>query len=353
MDTYLLKCQEHDSPAVQDFVLKNNGTIVYSSPILPIISVSIDDFVKQQIEREFNLEYIIKDPVGKLQDVEGNVTSITKNNTLNIVPSLNFSKLRNSNYIGWGATVGVIDSGVSESWVSEQYDFTGYGTTPHHDHGTKVANIIKSVAQGAKINSYKVTQDGRVSGTHFFQAVDAAIQKVDILNLSLGFDTTCSPDQLCPFCEYVNYYTQNEGKLFIVAAGNHGLENSVQCPGRAQDAITVGAIKGYANELADYSSRGVPGIKKPNILTSGTIYFNHEQCEGTSFATPVITGVCTTVFPKLSKDIAKTKSFLYESAIDIGLPEHHQGFGLFDLDKFMEVLLDGEINDTSKGQEQN
>ncbi|MEY8345883.1 S8 family peptidase [Niallia circulans] len=352
MEQYILKYKE-DSTLIKKFITENGGEIVYNSPILPILSIKVEEYVKKILEESFSLHYIIDEPTGNLQDIEGNLTSIPKSNNLVIKPSLNFSKLRNSNFTGWGTTVAVLDSGVNENWITEQIDITGFGTTPNIDHGTKVANIVKNIAPGARIISYKVCQDMQVSGTNVLQAIDMASQKVDILNLSLGFDLNCTPDRLCPLCESVNYYTQNENKLFIVAAGNHGRENSIQCPGKSQDAITVGAIKEFQNELASYSSIGVPGVKKPNILTSGTIYFNQRHSSGTSFATPIITGISAAIYSYLSKSISKTKDSLYTSTNDIGLPDHHQGFGLFDLDKLLEVLLNDKTNDKSKGQEQN
>ncbi|OZI12181.1 hypothetical protein CEW92_06770 [Bacillaceae bacterium SAS-127] len=353
METYLLKYKELDVLSlIENTIERNGGFIVYSSPVFPIMGVSINKETKIEIEETFDLEYIIKDPDGQLQNLDGTITS-TKKNHLQIVPSLNFQELRNSNYVGWTTTVAVLDSGINESWVSEHTDLTGYGSTAVFDHGTKVANIIKAAAPGARILSYKVCQHEKVKGTAVLSAIDQAVTKADIINLSIGFDVDCKPDHLCPFCEYVNYYTQNSGKLFVVAAGNKGKEDSIQCPGKSQEAITVAAIKPYSQALADYSSRGVPGIKKPNILTSGTIYFNQVMDEGTSFSTPAITGVCASFFPYVSKNVSEMKSRLYSSAIDIGLPEHHQGFGLLDLEKLLEVFKNDQSDDQSKGQKQN
>lgn len=348
---YLLKHNLGENSIISDFISSNGGTIEYSSPVLPIMGVKIADNIKEKLENQFDLEYIIEEPVGTLQETEGSISSIPKN-TLTIVPSLRFNELRNSNVncTGWGTTVAVLDSGINESWVAEHHDYTGYGSAAVFDHGTKVANIIKGAAPGSRILSFKICQDNRVPATNFLNALDLAISKAHILNLSIGFDTPCSPDRPCGICETVNYYAQNNGNLFVVAAGNHGTENSIQCPGKSQEAITVGSIKPYSKELASYSSRGVAGIKKPNILSSGTIYFNQELDEGTSFSTPIIAGVSAALFAKLAHSAPKMKSILYSATIDLGLPEHHQGFGLLDLDKTLEVYLNDQSNDQSKGQ---
>ncbi|MBT2650029.1 S8 family serine peptidase [Bacillus sp. ISL-34] len=352
METYLLECEPSDRGLINNFVENNGGSIVYFSPVLPIIGIKVIDEIKCEIERTFNLKYIMENPVGVLQDIEGTISSVPQND-IQIVPGLNFSLLRNSNLTGWGTTVAVLDSGVDETWVIEHQDFTGFGSTTLINHGTKVANIIRKAAPGAMIASFKVTQDGYIKATDVLQAIDAAVKKADIINMSMGFDVPCTAENPCVMCQYVNHYTQNEGKLFIVAAGNKGTgESTIQCPGNSQEAVTVGSIKPYSMEIADFSSRGVPGIKKPNILSSGTIYFNHIPDHGTSYSTPVISGVCATFFPFLTKGVSEMKSYLYSSTRNIGLPEHHQGFGLLDLEKLLEVFMNAQNYDTSKGQEQ-
>ncbi|MGE7604225.1 S8 family peptidase [Peribacillus sp. NPDC097675] len=361
LKTYLLKHKEPNDSLILDYVQKNGGRCVYSSPILPIMGITITNELKEKIESYFELDYIMEDPVGRLQDVEGTVNSVQRNtNNLQIVPRIDFQSLTKDNLTGWGTTVAVLDSGiVNEKWVVEHHDFTAFGSTPFIDHGTKVASIIRLAAPGSKIISFKVSQDGYVSGTNVLKAIDLAVTKADIINMSIGFNssvTKCTESNPCTFCEYVNYYTQNSDKLFVVAAGNRGEENKkenlVQCPGNSQEAITVGAIKPHVEQLADYSSPGVAGMKKPNILTSGTIYFNQMLDYGTSFSTPIITGVCATLFSKLQNSIPDTKSYLYSATIDIGLPEHQQGFGLFNLEKLLEVFINDQSNDQSEGQEQ-
>lgn len=353
MKEYTIKCELKDKESLTTYIKSRGGNIVYFSPVLPILGAELSEDVKFDVEEKFNLTYIMESPNGQLQEIKGSLSELPKSPVI-LMPGLNSKGLRNINKLGWGTTVAVLDSGVSESWISEHVDYTGFGSMPAIDHGTKVANIIKQFAPGSKILSYKVCQGKDVSFFNVMKAIDDAVIKADIINISIGFKLSCSLQNPCSLCEAVNYYTVNSGKLFVVAAGNVGKENSIECPGNAQESITVGSVNHDSFELAPYSSRGVPGIKKPNIITTGTIYYTEGPMQGisngTSFSTPIVSGVCASLFHELDKNISKTKAYLYNTAKDLGLPEHHQGFGLLDLNYLLEVLQNDQGNSKSEGQ---
>jgi subtilisin family serine protease len=353
MGVFFLKYIEHDKESILNKIKEFKGKVVYTSKHLPIIGVSIRDELKNILLSSFDFVSVHDCPEdGQLLDVEGSIASRHRNR-LTIVPPIPFQALRKYNHTGWGVTVAILDSGIDEDWVSEHYDLTGYGSTPYIMHGTKVANIVKQAAPGSKILSYKVCHDSSVNYLNVLKAVDMAVQKADVINMSLGFTIdSCKPTTPCPLCETINYYSQNMGKVFVAAAGNLGKENSIQCPGNSQEAVTVGSVKQHSLELADYSSRGTPGVKKPNIITSGSIYFNQEYEDGTSFSTPILTGVISALLPSMNKDSSLVKSYVYKTAKDIGLPEHHQGFGLLDLNKLLEVISNDQSISKSAGQEQ-
>lgn len=93
-----------------------------------------------------------------------------------------------------------------------------------------------------------------------------------------------------------------------------------------------------------------PRNKKPNILTAGSIYYNGEYSEGTSYSTPIVTGVLAAVKSRKPLSSSQMKDLLYSTADDIDQPFHHQGFGLMNLDRIMEVISDGENNSQIEGQ---
>lgn len=178
--------------------------------------------------------------------------------------------------------------------------------------------------------------------------------KADVINLSLGFSIAQCDGNKCPLCQHINAYTQMNGILFVSAAGNRCNENTIDCPGKAHEGITVGAVNQSSNQVAAYCSKGVPGVRKPNILTSGSIYFNQEYDEGTSFAAPIVSGVCAAVLSGVAgMNHVDMKNLLYNNATDIKQPTHHQGFGTMNLEKMLEVLSNATDNRQNSGQGQN
>ncbi|RIJ64067.1 S8 family serine peptidase [Rummeliibacillus sp. POC4] len=355
MKTYIVKYRDPDKEQIIQLINSYGGTVEYMSPVLPILYANVNEEVKAKLEETFNLYYITEEVEGSLQEVEGSLASLNLPN-ISMTPAVSTQPLRNLQAMGWGVTIAVLDSGVNEDWISEKYDFTGYGVVPEISHGTTVASIIKHYSPGSIINSYKICQTEKIKSGDLLMALDAAVSKSDVINMSLGFTIpTCTKDNPCHICETVNFYAENAGKVFVSAAGNIGLEHSIQCPGNAVESITVGAIDATnTSQLADYSSKGTPGIKKPNILTSGMVKYNNDFfATGTSFATPLISGVIGAIFPMLNKNSSITKSYLYSTSTDLGMPEHHQGFGLLNLYKLVEVLRNEQSNIKGQGQKTN
>ncbi len=115
-----------------------------------------------------------------------------------------------------------------------------------------------------------------------------------------------------------------------------GWGSRVACPGAAEKAITVGSID-PDGKLAINSGKGLPGFNKPNLLAPGTGTIGNKHFSGTSFATPIITGVLASLFS--AKDIDKSKiiTCLYQTCQSMGIDKHQQGFGVINLEKLMEV----------------
>ncbi|MBL8298573.1 MAG: S8 family serine peptidase [Rhodanobacteraceae bacterium] len=100
----------------------------------------------------------------------------------------------------------------------------------------------------------------------------------------------------------------NEGLLFVVAAGNDSSANTIGTPGNAKNALTVGAL-GHAGSttVAGFSSRGPTDDNrvKPDIMAPGSSVISAsgdsssggaaeapltKSLSGTSMATPTISG---------------------------------------------------------------
>ncbi|MGW0624718.1 S8 family peptidase [Streptomyces sp. NPDC002765] len=192
-------------------------------------------------------------------------------------------------YTGKGVKVAVLDTGVDtdhpdlKGQVIASKNFTDSPTTQDHfGHGTHVASIVagtgakssgtyKGVAPDAKILNGKVLSDkGEGDDATILAGMEwAADQGADIVNLSLGMSDTPGID---PLEAEVNKLSESKGILFAIAAGNEGEggPQTIDSPGSAADALTVGAVDGH-DKLAEFSSLGptADGALKPDVTAPG------------------------------------------------------------------------------------
>lgn len=105
---------------------------------------------------------------------------------------------------------------------------------------------------------------------------------------------------------------------------------------KSESAITVGAVDQF-RLLADYSSRGMPGANKPDILAPGWVQLTgHDPITGTSFAAPFVTGVIACLLNDF--DIDNILESIKATAIDLKQPRHYQGNGLISIENMIGVI---------------
>lgn len=227
---------------------------------------------------------------------------------------------------GTGVTVAVLDTGVDTSHpdladrVALSADFTddGQGTGDVLGHGTHVASIIAGtgaasggqfagVAPGARLISGRVCSgfgcsDSAILAGMAWAAVD---QHARIINLSLGGPDT---PELDPLEQAVNTLSAETGALFVIAAGNAGQPRTIESPGSADAALSVGAVD-RDESLAFFSSEGprvgdsavkpevtAPGDEIVAAMASGVepigtpVGTRYQALSGTSMATPHVAG---------------------------------------------------------------
>ena len=223
-------------------------------------------------------------------------------------------------YTGKGVKVAVLDGGVDGAHpdlrgreVAERNFTDDPDATDLTGHGTHVAATIASgdrtyrgVAPDARILDGKVCGgNGGCSESSILAGVQWAVDEgADIVNLSLGGYDSPGVD---PLEDAINRLTAKTGTLFVVAAGNGGRSRSIDSPGSADAALTVGAVR-HDDDLAHFSSRGPrngddavkPDITAPglNIVAAkaaqgvlGTpVGRRHASLSGTSMATPHVAG---------------------------------------------------------------
>jgi subtilisin family serine protease len=241
------------------------------------------------------------------------------------VPQIGAPAAWAAGYTGEGVTVAVLDTGVDTAHpdlAGKVSDSRNFSEAPEAGdtvgHGTHVASTIagsgaasggkyKGVAPDAELISGKVCETNFCTESAMLAGMEwaAAEKGAKIVNFSIGgFD---SPE-IDPLEEAINTLTAQHGTLFVVAAGNSGSgDGSIESPGSAEAALTVGAVD-KSDELADFSSRGprlgdegmkpditAPGVGIVAARAAGTLLDepvdeHYTRASGTSMATPHVVG---------------------------------------------------------------
>ncbi len=253
---------------------------------------------------------------------------------------------------GAGTTVAVIDSGVNTdqpqmkliNYVSPTRIIAGGGgPTDTRDcigHGTGVAAIIAApkvlnvaftgVAPQARIMPIKVTdKDPKdISPVSIAQGVDAAIAAhVQVINISVA--TNSDVPQLRAAISRAE-----AADIVVVAAGNEG-DNATRTayPAAYPTVLAVGATD-EQDDVGDFSASGsyidlaAPGVK----VETASPRSGYTQLDGTSFATPYVSGTVALVraaHPQLTA--AQVRARLEVTADPppgVTLPSKRYGYGI-------------------------
>ncbi|MEI7907310.1 MAG: S8 family serine peptidase, partial [Bacteroidota bacterium] len=250
--------------------------------------------------------------------------------------------------------IGIIDTGIDYNHeafgkgfgsgfaVTGGYDFVNNDPDPMDDngHGTHVAGIIggnsatiTGAAKDAILFAYKVLdQSGSGSSSSVIAAIEQAMRdSIQVLNLSLGTPSGSADD---PLTSAVNRAVQS-GMIVVVAAGNTGEYSTINSPGTAEFALTVGATD--ANAIASFSSKGPETENyriKPDIVAPGVNILSakkgggYVQMSGTSMATPYVTAIAAgmrELHPEWSA--IQIRDAIVSNSTDIGNSLFSQGHG--------------------------
>lgn len=251
-----------------------------------------------------------------------------------------------------------------------------------NDHGTHVAGVaaangkIKGVAPGAQIMALKVMDSagyGKLS-TITEAMIYAASHGAKIINLSLGFPTNDHNGNSVP-AKLLNNLTEQYGAIFVTAAGNDGPGiTTVNTPGDATAALSVGAFNTPEMWKNDYgwdvpetnlwffSSIGPrkdgaisPAVVAPGNAVStvplrgGKQYFLNE---GTSIAAPHVAGAIALLMEVEQRNNLKVSPVTIKRAIELGASRiqgytsAEQGYGALNLTMSWAELL--ALQDSSK-----
>ncbi|PRY21347.1 S8 family serine peptidase [Pseudosporangium ferrugineum] len=284
---------------------------------------------------------------------------------------------------GTGVTVAVLDTGIDATHP----DFAGrivasenFTADPDADdvvgHGTHVASTIagsgaksggryKGVAPGAKLAVGKVCELDGCPDSAILAGMEWAAREAPVVNISIG--GTDEPG-LDPLEQAVNDLTAKYGALFVISAGNDGGTATIESPGSADAALTVGAVDDQ-DQLAYFSSRG-PRVGddalKPDLTAPGVGIVaaaaahgqvgspadGYVSLDGTSMATPHVAGaaaIVTQQHPGWSP--ARRKSLLMGAAKPTaGLGGYAQGAGRLDVDRAVHQAVSVDEGSVSFGR---
>ncbi len=187
------------------------------------------------------------------------------------------------------------------------------GTQPipaYTGHGTFVAGVARCMAPAAEVyvlNAFETA--GSVLESDLVQQLDLALdQGVDIFNLSITAPTMDLQPML-GFQAWLKRLRQYKGVVCVVAAGNNG-SRAPSWPAAFPEVVSVGALAADWRSRASFSNYGgwvdvyAPGRGLINAYATGTYtcqddpyaqqirqFFGMARWSGTSFSTPVVTGL--------------------------------------------------------------
>jgi len=333
----IVRATSPSTTAAEQLVRADGGRVVRELPIVGGFSAVVPARALAPIAASPSVTRVWADGRIRMSGVNMNKFDAMAPNTL----WRSYIKLPMVSYDGTGATVAVLDTGITPSpdlagRIVDSVDFTAENDNlDHFGHGTHMAGIIAGngsqsngkwagVAPGADLVSVKVAPaDGSTDVSVVIAALQWIISNQDqdnigVVNLSFGTDST-QPYSVDPL-DYAVEQVWMSGIVVVAAAGNRGPQlGTVNKPGDDPYIITVGAMDGRGtldksdDVVMGFSSRGPTqdGLSKPDLVAPGvtivslrspgsTVDQLHPDAEvgsayfkgtGTSQAAAVVSGV--------------------------------------------------------------
>lgn len=335
-------------------------------PILPVTGIVVLDADEDQLSsiRDAMPQYdLIEDvPLTLVRPVKASAVS-TAAGALDTwhLEATQVTRARNSGFIGRGEGVGVavLDTGIEEVAEIKGRVVSAYkldpatqnpvSLTPTIDtdgHGTHVAGTIAGrvvgIAPAADLMNYIMIPNGFGNLSDFVYAVEfvATRPEISILNMSAGIHGyNAGMKQAISTALAV-------GVLPVVAIGNEG-KNSSRSPGNYNESLSIGAstkFDGVANfsgggtMLVNAQSYTVPDLVAPGQeITSCVMGGGYEAWDGTSMATPVVSGLAALIverYPTITEPDLRAE--IHDALRKLpNIPEQQQGEGLAQLPNHM------------------
>ena len=319
--------------------------------------VDMTDDEAKRMSRELPDVLLLKDrPIDLIAPVKGTAAAKKRLTASDIwhFRAIGLKAARSKGFKGTGAgvTVAVLDTGIDDTHAELEgrvlaaytFDTATWEATqisPSHDthgHGTHVAGLTcgKSVgvAPGARVLNGIMIPEGSGMLSDFVLALEWAATRpeVQIVNMSAGIRGYL-PEMREPVADLLAV-----GVLPVIATGNEG-RNRTRRPGNYNEVLSVGASS-KQNRVASFSSGGtlvadnhqyvVPDLVAPGkAVYSSVMGGGYESWDGTSMATPIVSGVAALILEKHpDMSVPDLQEELLSTCRDLGQPEDRQGAGL-------------------------
>lgn len=299
--------------SVEDYLKTSDGTILETIPEIgmALVSSKNTDFVKNTLKNR-EIESVVPDYEIKWIPAEitaeANPPSIGNDETffpyLWGMDAIDAPEAWNAGYTGDGATVYILDSGVSSSHpdIAPNLNVTlsrsfikgeGWNATAGYSaHGTHVAGTVAAadnnrgvigVAPNAELVAVKVLSG--INGSGSFSAINqgivyAATNGADVINMSLGatlsksghlIDADGNPyhipavyiQDIIRIQQRAVDYAFRKGSTIVASAGNDGVnydgnKSNVKLPGGLNNVITVSATAPNGWNFNPYANYDIP-----------------------------------------------------------------------------------------------
>ncbi len=259
----------------------------------------------------------------------------------------------------WDVSTGVPTTivAVLDTGLANHNEFLGRVVSPHSvirkppnqsdvtdlfGHGTAVAavvaaqgdngSLISGTAWGVGIMPIHISNDGSAYASDMALAIEYAVDHgADVINISAGSDKRNET------VAAGIAYAQAHDVLVVAASGNGSRNDLVQHPAALPGVVAVGSI-GESKARSAFSNGGpeldlvAPGEKILTLIPPHPAYPSDPWLEGfvsgTSFATPIVSGVAgliRSVAPSMS--VKRMAELLSYTAADLGPTGWDQGYG--------------------------
>ncbi|MHA2056672.1 MAG: S8 family serine peptidase [Candidatus Thorarchaeota archaeon] len=377
--------------------------IRYAFHLIPMVSLSIRCDEIQRLAEVSLIEEITLNQKRQILDVtvpqENYILADNGDGYVHFDSILGADLMWAEGYNGTGTTIAVLDSGAWGNHPDLQdrligfkdlingqddmnpvggidaYDDNGHGTACAWNavgDGTASGGNLMGVAPGANLLVIKVLDSsGAGDDDVIAQGIEFAVeQNVDVISISLGGEWADSAFIVEPSIREIEVAVAADISV-AVAAGNSGpAAFTINAPGVAEKAVTVGSSFGDTGIVA-FSSVGpvlrtssdpVGYTAKPDVVAPGNLVvsgrgnnvigseypvYNSSQFgtsytrwSGTSASTPMIAGLIALLTQKhLSLTPIEAKAALMSTATDLSGDPMSQGWGLANVSRASQLLV--------------